>query len=184
MSAGETFAVTAAMVTTIVGALTIWKAFLPWSRGRRSRTSGLNNLLHGKPDETDAQGKVIEPGYPAIGVQLRELREVVSTGLNDRVTDLHQGQTEMRSALDQMATKASDAARLAGQAAATSARVEQQHTEDISRIGGKVEQIDGKVEELREVFKERLEAAEYNAEAWKSVATELGMPWPDERTND
>lgn len=199
MSATQVLAATGSAFAVIVAAITIWRVFRPWVKSRRDRAARLDDLLYGKPDQRDLQDKVIEPGHPAISVQLRDLHDIVSGALTpnggssiaDRVSridrtvsDLRDHQQEIETVVREEAVQIEEARRLAGQAATIADRVDQRHTDDLHAIDVKVDSIEEKVEELRQITRDRLEAAEMKAEAMRDIAVELGMPWPEDAEDD
>lgn len=175
----------ASSITVTAGALVaVLRYWRPrWQQNRKDKAEW-RRVLHGKADETDARGVVIEEGYGPLSVQVRDLKRILTNGMSHRleqhsegIAHLAHGQDEIQQTVIDLRQRAADAARLAGEAATTSARVEQQHRDDVGRIGEQVEQINEKVEDLRETTRERLERAELRAEAMQALAVELGLPW-------
>jgi len=191
MSADTSLIAAAASLTVSAGGVVAFlKWLLPRTRTRRLRAEKFDELLHGKDDEKDARGQVIEEGFAPIAVQVRDLSKLVTSGLVQQVKGLAEaqatitaGQDHIQATIDQNTTniavaraEATRAAHLAGDAAMTADRVAQKHDDSIGLLDQKISAIDSKVEELREVTRERLERAETKAEAMWAIAIELGMP--------
>ena len=143
----------------VVAAIKWWR---PWLAKRAIRGRHLDWLLLGKPDDPITG----EEGFDPIAVQVRDLKHAVTNGITTNQAQIAADAAEAKD-------KATQAAQLAGQAAATSARVEQQATEDIARLDEKIDDVQG-------VVHGQLDRANREAAAMRAIAIELGMPWPDD----